>query len=77
MGFILTDLLTDYERISDHCSNIAVAVIELQHEALDSHRYLNEMKRDSDAFRQMYVEFREKYILQESAFIQKQTEQYR
>ena len=33
LGFILTDLLTDYERISDHCSNIAVAVIELQHDS--------------------------------------------
>ena len=77
MGFILSDLLTDYERISDHCSNIAVAVIELQHDALDSHRYLNEMKRDSEVFRQMYVEFREKYILPESAYIQKQEEEYR
>lgn len=68
LGFILTDLLTDYERISDHCSNIAVAVIELQHDALDSHRYLNEMKRDSDAFRMMFEEFGEKYKLPESAF---------
>ena len=68
LGFILTDLLTDYERISDHCSNIAVAVIELQHDALDSHRYLNEMKRDSDAFRMMFEEFSEKYKLPESAF---------
>ena len=69
LGFILTDLLTDYERISDHCSNIAVAVIELQHDALDSHRYLNEMKRDSDAFRMMFEEFSEKYKLPESAFV--------
>ena len=68
LGFILTDLLTDYERISDHCSNIAVAVIELQHDALDSHRYLNEMKRDSDAFRMLFEEFSEKYKLPESAF---------
>ena len=68
LGFILTDLLTDYERISDHCSNIAVAVIELQHDALDSHRYLNDMKRDSDAFRMMFEEFSEKYKLPEAAF---------
>ena len=77
LGFILTDLLTDYERISDHCSNIAVAVIELQHDALDSHRYLNEMKRDSDAFREMYVKFREKYTLPESAYIARQAAEYR
>ena len=77
LGFILSDLLTDFERISDHCSNIAVAVIELQHDALDSHRYLNEMKRDSEAFREMYAEFREKYTLPESAYARRQTEDYR
>ena len=60
-----------------HCSNIAVAVIELQHDALDSHRYLNEMKRDSDAFREMYVKFREKYTLPESAYIARQAAEYR
>ena len=77
LGFILSDLLTDFERISDHCSNIAVAVIELQHDALDSHRYLNEMKRDSEAFREMYAGFREKYTLPESAYARRQTEDYR
>ena len=45
-----------------------MAVIELQHDALDSHRYLNDMKRDSDAFRMMFEEFGEKYKLPESAF---------
>ena len=77
LGFILSDLLTGLERTSDHCSNIAVAVIELQHDALDSHRYLNEMKRDSDAFREMYVKFREKYTLPESAYIARQAAEYR
>ena len=77
LGFILSDLLTDFERISDHCSNIAVAVIELQHDALDSHRYLNEMKRDSEAFREMYAGFREKYVLPESAYARRQMEDYR
>lgn len=76
LGFILTDLLTDYERISDHCSNIAVAVIELQHDALDSHRYLNDMKRDSDTFRMMFEEFSEKYKLPESAFVHRGGDSY-
>ena len=74
LGFILSDLLTDFERVSDHCSNIAVAVIELQHDALDSHRYLNEMKRDSEAFREMSAGFREKYTLPQSAYTRRQTE---
>ena len=77
LGFILSDVITNFERVSDHCSNIAVAGIELQHDALDSHRYLNEMKRDSDAFREMYVKFREKYTLPESAYIDRQAAEYR
>ena len=39
-GFIFSDLLNNYERISDHCSNIAVAVIEVEHDTFDAHRYL-------------------------------------
>ncbi|MCD8342245.1 MAG: Na/Pi symporter, partial [Clostridiales bacterium] len=44
MGFILSDLLTSYERISDHCSNVAVAVIEVEHGSFDTHKYLNGVK---------------------------------
>ena len=48
MGFILNDLLVNMERISDHCSNIAVSVIEEKREHVDRHAYLSEMKDESD-----------------------------
>ncbi|MFR7855653.1 MAG: Na/Pi cotransporter family protein, partial [Acutalibacteraceae bacterium] len=41
LGFVLTDLLTTYERVSDHCSNVAVAVLESKHGTFETHEYLN------------------------------------
>ena len=43
-GFVLDDLLTTYERIADHCSNIAVAMIEVADDKFDTHEYLNHLK---------------------------------
>ena len=40
-GFIFNDLLTDFERIADHCSNVAVAIIELELNVFDTHEYLS------------------------------------
>ena len=49
LGFVLSDLLTNYERISDHCSNIAVAVIESEKDNFDAHEYLSGIKQgDAD-----------------------------
>ena len=44
LGFALGDLLTNFERVSDHCSNIAVCVIEGQEGELDRHAYINGLK---------------------------------
>ena len=44
VGFILSDILTNCERIGDHCSNIAGALIELDSHTLDVHQYLNDVK---------------------------------
>ena len=62
-GFVLSDLLTNFERVSDHCSNIAGCVLEIQHDELDMHRYLEQMKEGSPEFDRMYKEFSEKYAL--------------
>jgi phosphate:Na+ symporter len=63
-GFVLSDILTNYERVSDHCSNIAVAMLELSKSAFDTHQYLDKLKTmDDPAFRQMYVEYKGKYAL--------------
>lgn len=61
-GFILNDILTSYSRVSDHCSNIAVAVIESQHGTFDTHEYLDAVKTmDNPEFRRMYDTFAEKF----------------
>lgn len=64
-GFIFSDLLTNYERVSDHCSNIAVALIEInQFGSFDTHQYLNEVKTTShNSFEQLYNEYSQKYSL--------------
>ena len=48
MGFIHSDLLTNFERVSDHCSNIALSVLEAQDRSLDRHAYLHDLKKDED-----------------------------
>lgn len=63
LGFILTDVLTNYERISDHCSNIAVAVIETQKGMFDSHEYLHAVKAENDG---TFAECYERYLKQYS-----------
>ncbi|MGN0481418.1 MAG: Na/Pi cotransporter family protein [Lachnospiraceae bacterium] len=63
-GFIFNDLLTDYERISDHCSNIAVAVIEINNGVFDTHSYLtNLMDTRSKNFDQYFEEYRKQFPL--------------
>ena len=46
LGFILNDLLTNFERVSDHCSNIALSVIEERDSSVDRHAYLNDLKEE-------------------------------
>ena len=63
-GFVLSDILTNLERVSDHCSNVAGCVIEIsRHDALDMHRYLGEVKQGGEEYDRMYQEYRTKYTL--------------
>ncbi|MGI6158042.1 MAG: Na/Pi cotransporter family protein [Saccharofermentanales bacterium] len=62
LGFILTDVLTSMERIADHCSNIAVSMLELSHESLDQHAYLQNMK-EQDSFNTMVDKYLKDYQL--------------
>ena len=48
LGFVFTDLLTNYERVSDHCSNIAVYTMQLPSDKLDAHKYLAKIKNSED-----------------------------
>lgn len=61
-GFVLSDILTNLERVSDHCSNIAGCIIEMsRHEALDLHEYLHEIKSGGKEYQIMYNQYLEKY----------------
>ena len=63
-GFVFNDLLTNYERVADHCSNIAVAVIEVESDSFDTHEYLNSVKAVKDAsFARFYDEYKQKYSI--------------
>lgn len=64
MGFVLSDLLNNYERVSDHCSNIAVALIEVENNSFDTHEYLDAMKTmENEGFRKDYTAYQKKYRL--------------
>ena len=64
LGFVLTDLLTNYERVSDHCSNVAVAVLESKHGTFETHEYLNNIRSDgTGSFGRLYEEYSERYSI--------------
>ena len=66
MGFILQDILLNCSRISDHCSNIAAAVIEIyERHSYDTHKYLNTVKAGDSRFDDMYEEYNDKYSIEE------------
>lgn len=61
-GFIFTDLLTNYERISDHCSNVAVCIIQISDTSFDTHEYLQDVKTmEKGPFLEIFKEYEEKY----------------
>ncbi len=63
-GFVYSDLLTNYARVADHCSNIAVCLIQIASDSFDTHEYLNNVKsHGNDEFDNQYRLFKEKYIL--------------
>lgn len=64
LGFILQDLLTNFERVSDHCSNIAVCLIRIKENSLDTHEYMNELKRlEKSEFMDEFNVYKNKYAL--------------
>ncbi|MBQ8475421.1 MAG: Na/Pi cotransporter family protein [Clostridia bacterium] len=64
MGFIQSDLLTDLERISDHCSNIAACMLEMAHEDMDMHEYLNYVRGGKvEEFNRYYEYYMLKYSI--------------
>ena len=63
-GFDLSDISTDFERIADHCSNIAVGLIEVDEDAYDAHEYIEHLKADKGEEFEKAVDFyQRKYLL--------------
>jgi len=63
-GFVLADILTNCERVADHCSNIAGCVIEIsKYDALNMHQYLNKIKSGERKFNENYQKYMKKYAL--------------
>ena len=65
-GFVLDDLLTSYSRVCDHCSNVAVAQIEVAQDSFDTHAYLKDLRHgnaaeESEAFRRRLDRYRARY----------------
>ena len=63
-GFVLADLLNNFERVSDHCSNIGSCVVEISsYDALDMHKYLATIRQGSEEYDEKYKEYKVKYSL--------------
>ena len=62
LGFILSDLLNNYERIADHCSNIAACILGINIDSFETHEYLNHVKNDgANDFFKTYSYYKTKY----------------
>ena len=63
-GFVFNDIITNCERASDHCSNIAVAMIELHSDAFRTHSYTHALReKETPEFRQAYQEFAARFAI--------------
>jgi phosphate:Na+ symporter len=62
VGFVWNDLITNMERVSDHCSNVAGCVIDLSQNTLNLHESLNRVRGESEFYREKYAEYSKKYF---------------
>lgn len=61
-GFVFNDLIGNFERVADHCSNIAVALVELHADSFDTHEYLSDIKsRQNSEFQRMYEQYSQEF----------------
>lgn len=61
-GFVWSDLITDMERVSDHCSNIAGCVMDMKEQNMNLHESLKLLRSDNEFYREKYTEYTKKYI---------------
>lgn len=65
LGFAFSDVMANYERVADHCSNIAVCIIEVKADEFDTHEYLDHIKADDPHFDELYKKYKGRYVLPE------------
>lgn len=63
VGLVLEDTITNYERVADHCSNIAVCMLQVREDEFGTHEFLDMVKHDNAQFKMLYEEYKEKYYL--------------
>lgn len=64
LGFVLSDILNNFERVADHCSNIAVCLLEIDHNSFETHEYLQHVKKDGEnEFFEQYDIYKRRYSL--------------
>lgn len=64
LGFVLSDLINNFERVADHCSNIAVCLIEINNNSFETHEYLNNVKETgANEFFEYYDMYKQRYSL--------------
>lgn len=64
LGFVLSDLVTNYERVSDHCSNVAATLIEAEHDSLKTHEYLRNFKsEENEIYKTAYEEYNKRFSI--------------
>ncbi len=64
LGFVLSDIINNYERIADHCSNIAIWLLHSKEDGLETHGYIDKLRQsDNEDFNYQYIQFKEKYQL--------------
>ena len=67
LGFILTDIVTNLERVSDHCSNIAGCILEMAHKGMSIHKYLRSVKDgDKQEYNHYFDYFKMKYDIEKA-----------
>ena len=62
-GFVWSDMLTDFERVGDHCSNIALGIIDTHNHNMNAHEALHAIHHDDVVFKQKYIEYLNKYSI--------------
>lgn len=67
VGFVFSDIITNYERVSDHCSNLAVSMFQVNEEDFEPHSYIDTLKNEDSNFKKMYKEDRKRYLLPKAA----------